>query len=354
MPWRLPWTSNGVETRASYTDALTSLLIREASGSGSPTGQAHATAAVEACAGLYARGFAVADVSPTVPALSPDVLATIARSLVLDGESLWVIDVGENGIKLLPVGDSEVRGTTPDPTEWTYRVSLYGPSGSVTRTVPSAGIVHIRASVDPARPWRGISGLRRAGLSSDLLSSLETRLGEESSSPVANLVPSPADGQAASTATLRSDLKAAKGGLVLVETMASGYGDKAGAPMQDWSVKRIGGNPPDVLRALRSDVGMDVCSALGVPPSLFAPNADGTAQRESVRRWSLGSLAALGRIATQELSVKLDLEDLHLDFGALFAHDAVGRSQAFARMVQGGMPVDKAASLAGLLTVEGE
>ena len=47
--------------------------------------------------------------------------------------------------------ESSVTGTSPDPSRWTYRVGLYGPDGSVTRTVPSAGIVHIRYSV--AATW---------------------------------------------------------------------------------------------------------------------------------------------------------------------------------------------------------
>ena len=86
--------------------------------------------------------------------------------------------------------------------------------------------------------------LKRAGLDADLLSSLLTRLKEESGAPVAHVIPSPADGQAASTETLRADLKSAKGGVVLAETMASGYGDKAASPMQDWAVRRIGADPP--------------------------------------------------------------------------------------------------------------
>ena len=113
------------EVRASYTDALVSLLVREASGSGAPTGQAHATAAVEACASMWGHAFAAARLEPEVPALSPPVLADIARRLILDGEAVYVIDVGPDGIKLLPVGDVDVRGTTPDPAEWVYRVSLY-------------------------------------------------------------------------------------------------------------------------------------------------------------------------------------------------------------------------------------
>ena len=111
-----------VETRASYTDSLVNLLVRQASGSA--LGQASATAAVEAAVGLWSHAFAGARLEPEVAALSPDVLATIARSLILDGESLWVIDVEGGGLKLLPVGDHDVSGSSPDPATWIYRCSL--------------------------------------------------------------------------------------------------------------------------------------------------------------------------------------------------------------------------------------
>ena len=337
------------EVRASYTDALVSLLVREASGSGAPTGQAHATAAVEAAVGLWSHAFAGARLEPEVPALDPFTLSRIARDLLLDGESLWVIDVEGGGLKLLPVGDHDVQGQSPDPASWIYRCSLYGPDGGTTRTVPAAGIVHVRYSVDAARPWKGVGPLKRAGLDASLLSALLTRLGEEASSAVANVIPSPADGQAASTETLRADLKAAKGGLVLVETMASGYGDKAGAPMQDWSVKRIGGNPPDVLRALASETGERLMEALGVPSCLLVANSAGIARREALRFWVHTHVSPLARIVAAELSDKLDLPGLSMGFEALYGSDIVGRASAAKRMVEAGMPAEKAFALSGLV-----
>ena len=70
------------------------------------------------------------------------------------------------------------------------------------------------------------------------------------------MIPSPIDGQAASTEMLRADLKAARGGVVLAETMASGYGDKA--VQARWRIglsSESAANPPDVLRALASETG---------------------------------------------------------------------------------------------------
>ena len=93
-----------VETRASYTDSARQVCsFRQASGSA--LGQASATAAVEACAvALCRHAFAGARLEPEVPALSPDVLATIARSLLLDGE--------------IPLGDQRRRRRAQVASGW--------------------------------------------------------------------------------------------------------------------------------------------------------------------------------------------------------------------------------------------
>ena len=336
-----------VETRASYTDAIVAGLLRQASGS--PIGSASETAAAEAAIGLWSHAFAGARIDPEVPALDAFTLSRIARDLVVSGESLHVIDVEGGGLKLLPVGDHDVQGRSPDPATWLYRCSLYGPDGGTTRTVPFAGVVHCKYSVDPARPWKGVGPLKRAGLDASLLSAIVTRLGEESGAPVAHVIPSPVDGASDSTATLREDLKAARGGVVLAETMASGYGDKASSPMADWAVKRIGANPPDVLRALASETGERIMEALGVPSALLVANSAGIARREALRMWVACHVAPLGRIVAHELSDKLDLPGLTLDFGPLAGSDLVGRAASAKRMVEAGMSAEKAFALSGLV-----
>ena len=340
------------EVRASYTDALVSLLVREASGSGAPTGQAHATAAVEACASMWSHAFAAARLEPKVPALSPPALADISRRLILDGEAVYVIDVSSAGLRLLPVGSLNVRGQSPDPATWSYECTLNGPDASTTRTVPSAGVVHIRASVDPSKPWRGISGLRRAGLDADLLSSLVTRLKEESGAPVAHVIPSPADGQSDATTALRSDLKAAKGGVVLAETMARGYGDKAASPMQDWAVRRIGANPPDVLRALASETGQRIMKPAQCRVRSWSQARTALASAKPCAVGCTAHVAPLGRIVAAELSDKLAVPGLTMGFEAQYGSDIVGRASAFKRLVEGGMAIEKAVALAGLVAAD--
>ena len=49
-------------------------------------------------------------------------------------------------------------------------------------------------------------------------------------------------------------------------------------------------------------------AACGCPPSLFTDGADGTAQREGLRRWHLGTLLPLARLLEHELTARLEAE----------------------------------------------
>ncbi|MDE2974562.1 MAG: hypothetical protein OXU64_07575 [Gemmatimonadota bacterium] len=349
-----PWSTirRGRAEARGYSDALTDLLVASAGGGDEPTGSAHLTAAVEACAGMWARAFASAEVEgDSFGVLTPGLLARVARSLIVAGESLHLIRVRGEDVRLIPSGSWDVFGDDPEPRGWVYRLQLDGPSGARTVTERHSGIVHVRYSDDPSRPWRGVGPMVRAGLSAELLSSLETRLRQEAGAPSAYVIPSPADGQETSTATLRSDVKAAKGGVVMAETMASGYGDQSGAPQRDWQQSRIGAHPPDVLRALRSDVGMAVCNACGVPAALLGGRSDGTLARESWRQFLHGSVAPVARIVEAEVSDKLD-SAVKLEFTGLYASDVAGRAQAFQKLVAGGMAVPEALALSGLVAAE--
>ena len=80
---------------------------------------------------------------------------------------------------------------------------------------------------------------------------------------------------------------------------------RASAPQRDWQASRLGPNPPESMATVRRDAFAAVLAATGTPPSLFV-DADGTAQREAVRRWHLGTVLPLARILEAELSDKLE------------------------------------------------
>ena len=350
MPW--PWRRR--ETRQAqqpFTDAVIGSLIAQASGT--VTGDPGGIAAVEVAAGMYARSFAAAQVEPETLAgtVTPSVRASIARELIRRGESIHLIEVVGGQVRLTPVGSWDIAGP-PDPSAWWYRVDLFGPSGNTSIRVPAAAVVHCRYAHDPANPWLGVGPLQFATATGTLAANLELRLGQETGGTVAHVLPVPQDGGDGTEddplADLKTDIRAAKGGTVLTETTAAGWGEgRAVAPIQDWQPKRIGANPPAVLPTLRGQVFAAVLNACGVPDALAMPGADGTAQREAFRRFLTVGLEPVGQIVAAELAEKL-AGPVRFDFTGTYAHDLAGRAAAFSKLVQGGMALPDAVAVSGL------
>ena len=115
--------------------------------------------------------------------------------------------------------------------------------------------------------------------------------------------------------------------------------------------ERLGAEPPTALVELFRLSREDVLSACGINPSLVM-DAQGTAQREAYRQFLFGTVAPLGRMVASELSAKLDTPVV-LDWDELRASDIAGRARAFGVMVStGGMDIERAAGLSGLLAAE--
>ena len=249
----------------------------------------------------------------------------------------FVIDVDRDGaIALMPASSWDVDGN-PEPSSWRYRCTLGAPSGTRTVHRESAGIVHIKYGVEPSRPWRGLSPLAFAVATARLSGGLERGLANEASGTTGYVVPMPQDGGAANLTKLREDIRDAKGGTVLVETTSAGMSEgRAAAPPQDWKPRRIGADVPATNVALRADVEACILSIHGISPSLFQPNADGTAQRESWRRFAFGTILPVSRVIAHEIGRKLDAPTLALSFDALRAEDIAGRARAYRALVGNG------------------
>ena len=266
---RWPWdkTEQRQQSGGAYTDAVVAAIV--ASSSGNSVGEPSALAALEIAAGLWSRAFASAEVSPEIPAVTPSFLASIARSLVRSGQSLWAIDILRGEIVLTPAASWDVAGG-PDVRSWVYRLDLAAPSGAKTRIYPSASVLHFRYAPEPERPWTSPSPLGYARQTGKLAANLELRLGQEAGSRVGYLLPVPADGGDGSVddplASLKSDLGSLAGSVALVETTSAGYAEgRAAAPQSDWKAQRMGANPPATLAELRGAAAVDVLSGLRRP-----------------------------------------------------------------------------------------
>ena len=348
---RWPWdkTEHRQASGGAYSDAIVSLLAARAGGAS--VGEPNAIAALEIAAGLWARAFASATVEPAIAAVTPSVLASVGRSLVRSGESLWAIDVRRGVVSVRPAASWDVAGGS-DPASWQYRVDLFGPSGNETRVYPSAAVLHFRYAPEPERPWTSPSPLGYARLSGKLAANLELRLGEEAGARVGYLLPIPSDGGDGDAddplSSLKNDLATLSGGTALVETVSAGWSEgRAAAPQSDWKAQRMGANPPPSLNELRGAAGSDILSACAVPPGLASAQSEGTSQRESWRKFGL-SMQSVGRGVAQELGEKLDRPGLTLNFEAMGSADLAGKARAIGILAKSGVPLSRALQIAGL------
>ena len=255
-------------------------------------------------------------------------------------------------IRLRDVSSWSVGGEVREE-EWIYELEMAGPLKTETIQRPSDGVVHLRYAVDPLRPWEGLGPMQIASLTGTLSGIIEQRLGEESGAPSALLLPIPAEGgdgeEGDPLANLKSDIAGAKGRPVLLKTTSDGFGEGvASAPQRDWQANRLGANPPESMISLRRDSALSILNACQVPVALFG-DADGTSQRESWRRFVMGTCEPLSQRMAEELSRKLELPNLDFSFRSLWASDLVGRTQAFQRMVQSGMGIPEAAAASGIM-----
>ena len=332
---------NRPETRASYTDAIVEALLREATGG--TTASVSSLGVTEACSGLWGRSFASAKVSPTnavTDALTPRILETIGRRMLLDGQTVFEIRVEDGAVRLVEASTWHIDSSRD---EWFYRADFATPERTYTRALTADRILHPRISASSGRPWQGQSPIPSA--TAKLAAVLETKLSEEVSGPIGSVLPLPIEG---SLSALQADINRLAGKTVIVESSSGGYGDKEGAPKTDWQARRIGANPPQTMIGLRRDVEASILAACGCPGSLIE-RSDGTLSREEMRRFLHSTISPVARIVAGELAVKLDVPGLSFDFSALFASDLSGRARAFQSMVGGGMEVGKAAALAGLM-----
>ena len=340
------WPFGGkLETRQdSYSDTLIAALVSRAQGKTLtiPT----ATAALEACAGVVGRGFMACEVAGPAAltmALTPPCMELIGRSLIRRGELVLLIDTMAGELRLLPCETWDVEGT---PYEWEYRVTLSGPSRTLSYDyMPATSVLHFKYAVDAATPWRGHSPVQVAALAGKLSAETVNALADESSGPVGRLLGIPGtDGDDETVRSLKADIANAQGRVSLMEI---GDWNAAGEGQVDLATKRFGAEPPQSLINLADYASREIWNACGFNAALFA-GGQAAAIREAWRLALFGVLSPLGRLVESELQMKLG-DTVTLGWQELRASDLSGRARAFQSMVGGGMDVAQAVQVAGLM-----
>ena len=339
------------ERRAGYSDLILSALESNAATKAANVG---ASAAIEAVAGLLARTMSAARVDgPEWFRPCPTWIGQVCRELVRDGDHLSLVrmDAGNGMVTMIPCAHFHWHSGGPVESEWMVSATAYGPSGSWTRYLGRDAVFFVRWSRLSLEPHRGRSPASLASLTAKAAAETEKSLGDEASGPVAQLltVPDGHDGDDDEMAGIRAGLANAHGKAVLLETTAKGYGNVSDAPQRDWMASRLGPNPPAEMVEAAQTAYARMLAAAGASESLFT-DADGTAQREAWRRWHLSTVLPVARLIEHELSARLDTTvKLHLD---QYAADLQGRAAAFQKLVAGGVDVERAAAVSGVLMAD--
>ena len=328
-----------------YSDLILAGLEANAMSQAAKVGQ---TAAIEAVAGLLARTLQGAMVqAPDYLRINPDWLGTIGRQLVRDGEHLSRIAMTDNGqVALVPAGHWYfVDSMSALESTWKANVTEYGPSGSTTRTVNRAGLVFVRWASFPIEPEHGRSPARLASLTAKAAAESERLLGDELGGPIAQILTVPNGQDGAELAAVQGGITKARGKAVMVETNQGGLGDMGTAPARDWVASRLGANPSQPVVEAADRAFSRMVAACGASVSLFT-DADGTSQREALRRWHLSTVLPIIKLIEWELKNRIDpgitikTDNYGLDIQA--------RAAALDKLVKAGVSLDEARAFCGV------
>ena len=347
-----PFTKGEKRETTSYTDAVTTALVNAATGGTAGKTTAAASAVLEAASGLIARCFLVADIQGGRGIVSQRMLADVARSLIRRGETVYVLRMAGDSFNLVPASSWDISGGVAQ-SSWRYNCELSAPNGSQSVSSPWSGVAHFQYATEPARPWAGLGPIQLGANTSVMLGNLEKSMGYEAGGTVGRILPIPADGEDSGIDGLRADLKALNGKTSLVEGGDWGLGGSGtNAPRYDWSSRRLGPEFTEAEVSAADQAARAVAGACGVPVELLFAGQGQSAQREGLRRLIHTTVAPLGQLMADELSVKLE-QSVSISFDRVAAADLQGRARAWRSLVgkDAAIPDDEARRLAGLSEV---
>lgn len=340
---RFRFQGRDIERRqASFTDEVVRHIVEKATGEA--TLDINGSAAVVTAAGLLGRCFSGAEVSPDSlqRGLNSSVLFQIGQALVFDGEWVGLIRVDADGIKLERASSWDI---TTEGGQWSYTLTLPGPDSDNTEKVGADSVFHPRINVPKSSPHKGLGMAAQAGGSALILSAVERVISNELTAASGWLLPTPEGVKPADLAAIKADLVGLKGRASMVPSMSSSWGQGRSVAPGDWTAKRMGGDPPPILNAIRSALSPEILAACGVPGSMFSPR-NATAAREGFRQYVHTVVQPVADVVLVEAREKL-LPDVGLDFTRLAAADVQGRARSAKSLVDAGFSLKEAAVIVG-------
>lgn len=341
------------QAEGGYTSRILGADYNTASGNELKLNTIHS--ALVACANLVERSILASTVTGST-AINHVSASRMAREIMLSGESVRLIDVRDGMVNLLEVSNWTIHSNAGavSPNDWSYKLTIPAPGGSITRNVMNDSVIHVRLHVDPARPWEGRNPLAACPAFSEASRRLERYIEIELRTPVGKIIPVPqaqsdyetAEGDPISPLKdLKDGLQKLDGRLATPETMMNPGDGRGSAPARDWVPQPLQpvfpASAPEILEATRSSV----YAACGVPSALWTSGAAST--REAFRAFLVSCLKPITNVIVAELDRKLETR-IVFDFGALLSGDVATKARATKGLVDAGVELESALTMAGL------
>ena len=240
------------------------------------------------------------------------------------------------GGRLVEAASWNVTGGGPDRESWVYEVTLPAPGqGSVSQRLAASEVAHPRWAWDPASPWKGVSPLHGAGLTTEALAALEHGIALEADQIPSSIVSYPIEAtNPTGVSRLFSSIVEAvsdaykRGGVSAMALPTAFDGSRGSGP----NVLRVGANIPEGHSELRRNLEATLASACRVPPELLSEPATGVSRREATRSF-IATVRPVANMVASELSRLGVAINLALPVDA----DLAGRSRAVVQLVAAGV-----------------
>ena len=165
--------------------------------------------------------------------------------------------------------------------------------------------------------------------------------------PVGSLLPLP-DG--ADLSQIKSDIENLKGSIGPVPSSSANFDQGGKAPGRDWVPVQIGADPKMSTLALRTEIQATLLACCGISQVILKSNESSTL-KEAWRQFIQGTILPLGRLVSDELSLKLD-QEITLSFDDNAANSIIERSRSYRQLTSvDGISAEQALRLVG---IEGE
>ena len=280
------------------------------------------SSAEQLAANLLGRAFVSAELSGAHASLfTAEMMQTIASELTINGQSIWIRNVGASDLK------------------WVLRANIGPRSGKYvinSKSYDPSQIFHVRTNID-MKSGMGQSDLDVASSTKYLIRSLELHLADETEAIRGYVIPTQAWDQGA----VQDALKSLQSKTILLPTETLNLMGSGTAPnnQYEWHQRRLGFDAPDTVRLWYESVRMAALSIMGIPPALATP-VDASAMREGWRVYIFTVVTPLARLLEQAAD-RCGL-DISMNFDSLMASDIANRARAYGSLVDGNMPEDEA------------